>query len=62
MAAEFVPVREDVAAVSAALKRRFGAARPANTTICCPLPVDGAKVEIEVTARRTRPVASTAPA
>ena len=47
----FVPQRDDVVAVSAVLKRRLGAARPANTTVCCPLAVDGARVEIEVTAR-----------
>ena len=35
----------------AVLKRRLGAARPANTTVCCALVVEGAKVEIEVTAR-----------
>jgi enamine deaminase RidA (YjgF/YER057c/UK114 family) len=50
----FVPQREDVASVSAVLKRRLGAARPANTTVCCPLAVDDAKVEIEVTARMLR--------
>lgn len=48
----FVPAREDVAAVSGVLKQRLGPARPTNTTVCCPLAVDGAKVEIEVTARR----------
>lgn len=48
----FVPDREDVAAVSDVLKNRLGPARPTNTTVCCPLAVDGAKVEIEVTARR----------
>ncbi len=48
----FIPAREDVAAVSAVIKRRLGAARPANTTVCCPLAVDGAMVEVEVTARR----------
>ena len=47
----YVPDRDDVIAVSGAIKRRLGAARPANTTVCCPLAVDGAKVEIEVTAR-----------
>lgn len=50
----YVPDRGDVAAVSAAIKRRFGAARPANTTVCCPLAVEGAKVEIEVTAKMHR--------
>ena len=47
----FVPERGDVPEVSAVLKRRLGVARPANTTVCCPLAVEGAKVEIEVTAR-----------
>ncbi len=44
--------RADVPAVSAVVKRRLGASRAANTTVCCALAVDGAKVEIEVTARR----------
>ena len=48
----YVPERGDVVAVSGVIKRRLGAARPTNTTVCCPLAVDGAKVEIEVTARR----------
>lgn len=47
----YMPDRADVAEVSAVLKRRLGAARPANTTVCCALVVEGAKVEIEVTAR-----------
>ena len=46
----FVPVRADVSAVSGVIKRRLGAARAANTTVCAPLAVDEAKVEIEVTA------------
>lgn len=49
----YVPQRDDVAAVSAVIKQRLGPARPTNTTVCCPLAVDGAKVEVEVTARRT---------
>ena len=48
----YVPDRADVAAVSAVLKQRLGAARPANTTVCCALAVAEAKVEIEVTALR----------
>ena len=48
----YVPDRADVPAVSAVLKKRLGAARAANTTICSPLAVEGAKVEIEVTAVR----------
>ncbi|MBL8381532.1 MAG: RidA family protein [Burkholderiales bacterium] len=50
----YVPDRADVVAVSGVVKRRLGAARPTNTTVCCPLAVEGAKVEIEVTARRPR--------
>jgi enamine deaminase RidA (YjgF/YER057c/UK114 family) len=48
----YVPDRADVIAVSGVLKRRLGDNRPANTTLCSPLAVEGAKVEIEVTARR----------
>jgi enamine deaminase RidA (YjgF/YER057c/UK114 family) len=48
----YVPQRTDIAAVSAVLKERLGAARPANTTVCCPLAVDGALVELEITALR----------
>ena len=47
----YVPERGDVVAVSGVIKRRLGATRPTNTTVCCPLAVEGAKVEIEVTAR-----------
>lgn len=46
----YVPDRADVAAVSAVIKRRLGVARAANTTVCAPLAVESAKVEIEVTA------------
>ena len=53
----YIPDRIDVEAVSGVVKRRLGAARAANTTVCCALAVEGAKVEIEVTARR-RPAAS----
>ena len=48
----YVPDRGDVAAVSGVIKRRLGAARATNTTVCCALAVEGAKVEIEVTAKR----------
>ncbi len=51
----YVPERADVPAVSAVLKRRLGAARAANTTVCAPLAVEGCKVEIEITALRARP-------
>lgn len=57
----FIPMREDVAAVSGVIKQRLGPARPTNTTVCCPLAVDGAKVEVEVTARRTAPSRSPSP-
>ncbi len=40
---------EDVIKV---LAEKFNHARPANTTIICQLPVPGAKVEIEITARK----------
>jgi len=58
----FVPDRADVEAVSGVLKRRLGTARAANTTVCSPLAVDEAKVEIEVTALKAgdRRAASTA--
>jgi len=58
----FVPDRADVEAVSGVLKKRLGAARAANTTVCSPLAVDEAKVEIEVTALKAgdRRAASTA--
>jgi enamine deaminase RidA (YjgF/YER057c/UK114 family) len=48
----YVPDRGDVMAVSEVLRRRFGDNRPCNTTVCCPLAVEEAKVELEVTARR----------
>lgn len=48
----YVPDREDVAAVSGVIRRRLGAARATNTTVCAPLAVAECKVEIEVTARR----------
>jgi enamine deaminase RidA (YjgF/YER057c/UK114 family) len=47
----FVPDRGDVEAISRVIARRIGPARAANTTICAALPVEAAKVEIEVTAR-----------
>ena len=48
----YVPERSDVPAVAAVLKERLGHARPANTTVCCPLVVEGARVELEITAIR----------
>ncbi len=49
----YVPDRGDVVAVSEVLRRRFGDNRPANTTLCCPLAVEEARVELEVSARRS---------
>lgn len=48
----YVPDSEDVMAVSAVLKARVGFTSPANTTICCPLAVPGARVEVEAEAIR----------
>ncbi|MDR6856501.1 RidA family protein [Variovorax guangxiensis] len=48
----YVPDRRDVMAVSEVLRRRLGDNRPANTTLCCPLAVEEARVELEVSARR----------
>ena len=48
----FVPDPEDVMAVSMVLKDRAGFTAPANTTVCAPLAVAGARVEIEVEAIR----------
>jgi enamine deaminase RidA (YjgF/YER057c/UK114 family) len=49
----YVPDRADVIPVSEVLRRRLGSNRPANTTLCSALAVEGAKVELEVTARRS---------
>ena len=46
----YVADRADVMTVSGAIKKRLGSLRPANTTVCAPLAVAEAKVEIEVTA------------
>jgi len=48
----YVPDPADVVAVSAVVKARCGASRPANTTVCAPLAVPGCRVEIEVDAIR----------
>jgi enamine deaminase RidA (YjgF/YER057c/UK114 family) len=48
----YIPDPADVTSVSGVVKQRLGAARAANTTVCTPLAVPGAKVEIEVTARK----------
>lgn len=43
---------EHVPALVSVLAEKFADIRPANTTILCQLPVPGAKVEIEMMARR----------
>ena len=48
----FAPDPGDVMAISTVLKERVGFTRPANTTVCSPLAVPGALVEIEVEAIR----------
>lgn len=49
----YVPDPADVAAVAAVLKSRVGFTAPANTTVCAPLAVPGARVEIEAEALRS---------
>lgn len=48
----YIPDPEHVMRVSGVLKQRVGFTYPANTTICSPLAVAGAHVEIEVEAIR----------
>ena len=48
----FAPNPEDVMEIAGILKNRIGFTRPANTTVCSPLAVPGALVEIEVEAIR----------
>ena len=48
----YVPNPEHVPTVSAVVKDRVGFTKPANTTICSPLAVPEAHVEIEVEAIR----------
>ncbi|MEM9198762.1 MAG: Rid family hydrolase [Pseudomonadota bacterium] len=48
----YVPDPEDVMAVSGVLKATVGFTFPANTTLCAPLAVPGAQVEIEAEAIR----------
>lgn len=48
----FVPNPDDVMEIAGILKDRIGFTRPANTTVCSPLAVPGALVEIEVEAIR----------
>jgi len=46
----YVANRADVPTVSAVIKKRLAPVQPANTTVCAPLAVAEARVEIEVTA------------
>ena len=48
----YAPDPDDVIAVSGVLKSRLGFTSPTNTTICSPLAVPGAHVELEVEAIR----------
>ncbi len=48
----FAPDSGDVTDISTVLKDRVGFTHPANTTVCAPLAVPGARVEIEVEAIR----------
>jgi enamine deaminase RidA (YjgF/YER057c/UK114 family) len=50
----YISRRSYLAEVAEVVKRRLGVARAANTTVCAPLVVAAAKVEIEVTALRPR--------
>ncbi len=43
---------DDVGPIVQLLAEKFAGIRPANTTLICQIPVPGAKVEIEVLARR----------
>jgi len=48
----FLTDASDVMAVAAVLREYFADCRPANTTLINGIPAPGAKVEIEITARR----------
>ncbi|NKB27689.1 MAG: RidA family protein [Rhodobacteraceae bacterium] len=48
----YAPDPADVMAISGRLKERLGFTSPTNTTICSPLAVPGAHVELEVEALR----------
>lgn len=48
----FLVERDDLGQVAAVLREVFDARRPANTTLLCGIPAPGARVELEVTARR----------
>lgn len=49
----YLTTADDLHEVAKLLAEKFGRVRPANTTIVCQLPVPGAKIEIEVLARRS---------
>lgn len=48
----FIPNPDHVSVISSVMKKRFGFTQPANTTVCSPLAVAGADVEVEVEAIR----------
>ena len=48
----FLASGQDLMQAVPLLKERFGAHPPANTTLVCAIPAPGARIEIEVTARR----------
>lgn len=48
----FLTDPSDLMAVAAVLRETFGACPPANTTLINGIPAPGARVEIEITARR----------
>jgi enamine deaminase RidA (YjgF/YER057c/UK114 family) len=48
----YIPNPDDVMTVSGVLKEKIGSGYPANTTVCAPLAVPGALVEIESEAIR----------
>lgn len=50
----YISSPEVLTVVAGALRERFENHPPANTTLICQIPAPGAKVEVEVTARRPR--------
>jgi enamine deaminase RidA (YjgF/YER057c/UK114 family) len=51
----YLTAAEDLGAVLPILVETFGDCRPTNTTLLCGIPAPGAKIEIEVCARRPAP-------
>lgn len=49
----YITDASDLMDVAKILGEKFGDVRPANTTLICQIPVPDAKVEIEVTARKS---------